>query len=272
MHTRLIGLLAETPVHVGAGQSTGAIDLPVAREAATDYPVIPGSGLKGALRDAARSHRWGDQDLVDAFGGPDSAGRVMVSDARILLLPVRSLTGTYRWATCPHLLERLGRDLARGGERGSAPRIAVESQRYLGAGADVLTLEERQFTRQGDLPEGLAERLRPLIPHEETARRLAAQVVVLYDDDFAWFARYGLAVAARNSLDAEKKTSNALWYEESVPPDALFTALLAERDDGAVDRVLGLFSEAPYLQVGGNETVGQGILAIALPERAGGGG
>ena len=47
MKTLLYGLLAETSIHPGAGQSSGFVDLPVAREAATDYPVIVGSSLKG---------------------------------------------------------------------------------------------------------------------------------------------------------------------------------------------------------------------------------
>ncbi len=49
MKTLLYGMLAETSIHPGAGQSSGFVDLPVAREAATDYPVIVGSSLKGAL-------------------------------------------------------------------------------------------------------------------------------------------------------------------------------------------------------------------------------
>ncbi len=46
----LIGLRADSFVHVGIGQSFGEVDLPFVREAATHYPFIPGSALKGALR------------------------------------------------------------------------------------------------------------------------------------------------------------------------------------------------------------------------------
>jgi CRISPR/Cas system CMR subunit Cmr4 (Cas7 group RAMP superfamily) len=42
----MLGLLAETPVHPGAGRSLGVVDLPVAREEATSYPVIVGSSLR----------------------------------------------------------------------------------------------------------------------------------------------------------------------------------------------------------------------------------
>jgi CRISPR-associated protein Cmr4 len=99
--------------------------------------------------------------------------------------------------------------------------------------------------------------------------RLATQVVVLHDNDFAWFARYGLAVQARNVLD-EKKTSKNLWYEETIPADSLFYTLLAERQNGALAAVKRLFDNHPYLQVGGNETVGMGWFAVAFPNEKGG--
>ena len=108
MKTVMLGMLAETPVHVGSGRSLGVVDLPVAREAATDYPVLPGSGLKGALRDLAEQKH--DDRVENVFGTQERAGDVLVSDGRLLLLPVRSLSGAYRWATCPHLLERFLRD------------------------------------------------------------------------------------------------------------------------------------------------------------------
>lgn len=50
----LLFLYAETPLHPGSDTGVGAIDLPIQREAGTDLPVFHGSGIKGALRDAAR--------------------------------------------------------------------------------------------------------------------------------------------------------------------------------------------------------------------------
>ena len=113
MKTAMLGFLAETPIHPGAGRGIGVVDLPVAREASTDYPVIVGSSMKGALRDKAKTVGMADMDA--RFGKQDHAGDLVVSDGRLLLLPVRSLTASYRWATCPHLIERYRRDLARAG-------------------------------------------------------------------------------------------------------------------------------------------------------------
>ena len=278
MKTQIVGLLSETSIHPGAGQSSGVVDSPVAREAATDYPVVPGSSLKGALLGLARQPGKFDAAERDrVFGkvetGTDSggAGALLVSDARLLLLPVRSLSSAYKWVTCPHLLERFARDTRRGGDAAVAPRCEVAAEKYLGAGDGDLFLEERQFSHGGALPEKLVKTLVPLISHDTTRDRLAKgeQLVVLHDGDFAWFARYGLPVQARNVLDEEKKTSKNLWYEETIPPDALFYTLFAERQSGALAAVKRLFDDHPYLQVGGNETVGMGWFAVTFPDAKG---
>ncbi len=270
MKSKILGLLAETAIHPGAGQDTGFVDLPVAREAATDYPVIVGSSFKGALLDRAECHNRVNQDWqVDChriFGQQDRAGSLLVSDIRLVLLPVRSLTSHYKWVSCPHLLERLHRDLKRSGCNGKALELpGVPTGQYLGKGSEdePLFLEERQFRRNGDVPEGIIQLCGSLILHQETRERLANQLVILHDDDFAWFARFGLAVNARNMLNNEKKTSQNLWYEETIPPDSLFYSLVADRDGGrTLDEIGKLLDDRPYIQVGGNETIGQGWFAV----------
>jgi CRISPR-associated protein Cmr4 len=266
MKTIIIGLLAETFIHPGSGRTGGAIDLPVAREAATDYPYVAGSSFKGALRDRyEQKFPNGEADAL--FGKPDSAGQILVSDARLLLLPVRSLTGAYKWATCPHLLERYTRDRSRCGLNGDPPPIGEpEAKSYLGAGRSdqKLYLEERGFRHAGNLPDGVANLIGELIQHQRTKERLPGQMVILHDDDFAWFARYGLAVQARNALN-DKKTSENLWYEESIPPDTLMYAVLAGRQADAFSEIRKMFDGAAYIQTGGNETVGQGWFAVRMP-------
>ncbi len=68
MTNLLVGMLAETFVHPGIGQNEGAIDLPVAREAITGYPYIPGSSMKGAWRTAFEDA--GNASVDDMFGAP----------------------------------------------------------------------------------------------------------------------------------------------------------------------------------------------------------
>src|SRR5438874_9204607 len=52
--TALLFLHALTSLHPGSGTALGAVDLPVQRERHTQWPTIPGSALKGILRDRCR--------------------------------------------------------------------------------------------------------------------------------------------------------------------------------------------------------------------------
>lgn len=261
MKTAMLGLLAETSIHPGAGRGMGVVDLPVARETTTEYPVLVGSSLKGALRDKADAAQRDQR-----FGKPEHAGDLLVSDARLLLLPVRSLTGSYRWATCPHLIERYHRDIARAGLGPTSKALKdVERGTVLAAGGGNLFLEERQFSIIGEPESDLVNAVKPLLLHRETQKRLSDQVAVLHDDDFAWFVRYGLPIRARNVLEDGTKKSKNLWYEETLPPDTVMYALIMGRSDDALSALDSLFpDDDPYLQAGGNETVGQGWFAVSL--------
>lgn len=287
MKNRIYGLLAETPIHPGSGQDGGLIDKPVAREAATDYPVIVGSAFKGALRDTIFLKNYHEPKLADLdeeavddakknareiadraankiFGTSENAGGILVSDVRLLLLPVRSLNASYFWVTCPHLLERLERDLSRCGTPKSFKIDKPNKNQYVGSHAGPIYLEERRFAQdtKTSLDAELLNTISSFIPHGATRQRVPSQLVVLNDTDFSWFARYGLSVSARNSLDRETKSSLNLWYEETIPCDALFYSVLFERDTGALASFHDEFIQSGYVRVGGNETVGQGWFAV----------
>jgi len=261
MKSVIYGMLAETPIHPGSGQDTGFVDLPVAREAATSFPVITGSSMKGALKEQL------GEDRETLFGMPDNAGELLISDAKLVMLPVRSLNGSYKWITCPYILERIHRDSHRVMKPPfTLPDLNISDGDYLGSGEGDLFLEERQFGKGGDLPEGLVETLSLLITHEKARARLSDQLVVLSDNSFTWFARFGLSVNARNVLDEETKESKNLWYEETLPPDSLFYVVFGERSPGAVDQMCRLLDECSYIRVGGNETVGQGWFVCSRVE------
>ena len=263
MKTSVLGLLAETSIHPGTGRGLGVVDLPAAREAVTDYPVLVGSSLKGALRDKAEAKAV---DEKACFGSQERAGDLLVSDARLLLLPVRSLTGSYRWATCPHLIERYRRDLRRAGLDAPPATPTVERGSVSAKGKGHLFLEERQFSISDKPPSSqLTDSIKSLLLHTEAQDRLPKQTAVLHDDDFAWFARYGLAVQARNALDCKTKQSKSLWYEETLPSDTVMYAVVMGRNDDAVGALDLLFPESdPYLQAGGNETIGHGWFAVTV--------
>lgn len=287
MAHRLIGLMTQTPLHAGAGSATEVIDLPIQREAHTDWPCVYGSSMKGALRAAAETHGDLSKERITTLFGPntekasDHAGNLLVSDARLLLLPVRSLTGHYRWVTCPALLRRCLRDAQRCGHVFDAPTLPeVAKGEALVAGAlsnQALYLEEFSFTpRVDDSLSTLAELIAVLV-EADREEEIVSQLTLVDDDSFRHLCRNAIPVQPHIRLKNDTKTvaDGALWYEENISPDTLFYWTLtaqpsrnAQDDEGAPDAMLGdllgtLFPVGQaWLQVGGNETVGMGWCQI----------
>ena len=107
MAVKLMWVHALSALHAGTGQGVGTIDLPIARERSTNLPLVPGSSIKGCLKDTFED----SPEREAVFGKQESAGLLQVADARLLLLPVRCLGATFMWVTSPYVLRRLRRGL-----------------------------------------------------------------------------------------------------------------------------------------------------------------
>lgn len=296
----ILGLFTETSLHAGAGQALGVIDLPIQREAHTAWPCVFGSAVKGAIKaraegDKNSENRLSADEINLIFGhAPDGkgesseyAGALSVGDARLLLLPVRSLTTHFRWVTCPAALERFRRDVERlglGADIGGfeVPKVGDETALVAEALKDRhLFLEEYRFQVDGSLTETLEKvvtALAKLMP-DGLAGILKKQLAIVADDAFRHLAEHATPVNAHVSLDSKTKTvkGTALWYEETLPPETLLyvglNAVASRRKDGETKLTAAavmarlreaLFGEHPYLQLGGNETVGMGWCRAAF--------
>ena len=185
MKQTILGLRAETQIHAGTGQNTGVIDMPIQREAHTDYPCIFGSAVKGAFRAHAEIRaKWGKEGKIkEVFGtadGDGSASQIAMTDARLLLLPVRSLTGHFKLVTCPAILHRLKRDMAMMGMEAEWKVPAPNAQQVFGAADGELFLEEFKFTQS-------KTDLSAIITLLESfgAENIASQLLIMADEDFA---------------------------------------------------------------------------------------
>lgn len=284
MIARLLFVHALTPLHPGTGQGVGVVDLPVAREKATGLPYLPGSSIKGPLRDACH-----DGGLRKAIFGPDTsnadehASSVQFTDARLLLLPVRSLAGTFAWATTTFILQRLARDAEDVGDTvppgippvGSDQAVVstAEPHALVVPGAGKICLEDLDLTpTQNDLAEKWSQWLVRRVPG--VADVLPGRLCILHESVFAFLAEHGTEVRARVALD-EKKTvkRGQLWYEESLPAETVLSGLVLatdSRDPNAPQKAKAILDEvqkltAQVLQLGGKATVGHGLCHVTIP-------
>jgi CRISPR-associated protein Cmr4 len=289
MRTRPFLLHALSPLHAGTGQAAGIVDLPIARYRASGIPFVPGSSIKGVLRDVRRA-AVGEKDpgLLAVFGpetgnASEHAGALVVGDARLLALPVRSFRGTFAWVSSPLLLELARRDLGEGAPELPIPQLSGREALVTAGSA---CLHERKLYLE-DLD--LSARHDPavdrwaafLAPHVSPGEDIFTKRFVLVDDDtMSFLSDNATQLDARVRLDSATRTvaKGALWLEESLPPESLLVGLLAadrSRRNGIAlgpDQVLDLaLAKAEVLQFGGKASVGRGRCRIVPIGGAAGG-
>ncbi len=288
---------ALSPLHPGVGQGVGSVDLPVAREKATGIPYLPGSSVKGVLRDTARVRGW-PASKEEAIFGPDTnhadvhAGAAYFGDAKLLLLPVRSYAGVFAYATSPYLLRRFKREAEMAGiETPELPKGPKEQDVALvGEGSEVvdeITVKEGTKEKKVLLEDlDFNPEVDPLVPKwEQWILRhaegldlpLKGRLLVLEDDVMSYLLETALEVVTRIRIDETKKTvaKGALWFEENIPAESVLYGLLsvAPKSFGPANgsalldqEILGQLKELIRypLQFGGNATVGRGLSRMAL--------
>ena len=268
------------------------VDLPLQREAATGYPLLPASSLKGVLRGSARAQQAPAERIGLLGSEPESEepqpSVVAVSDGFPLLFPVRSLTGLFAWVTSLEILSRFRRDVASYGVKITAlpqppapgPGTAgVAPETLLVGSKQTLVLEELSFPVQvapdvGAIGSWLADEAFPADPVFDFWRqRVARGLVLLPEEAYRYFVTHGTQVVPRIRIDPSTGTAadGSLWTEEFLPPETLMYALVGvnlpeyppagiKDAAGLVDWVRGL---APgSLQIGSGRTLGHGLVRV----------
>lgn len=315
----LLFFYTETPLHAGAPTSTGAIDLPLQRERITELPQVQASGVKGALRELFRSEEverkalelslFGNRapspaapDGGDGAGGASEdgpsdnefAGALAVTDARVLLLPLRSARGGWAWATSPLVLQRLARDTGIGAHRQWAGLKPIDGDHALvgegcglclGDGDEASVVLEDACYRATRAPaksfDTLVSWIAAAMPsgevHAATRERVASQLIILSDEEFCHWGRHGTEVVTRVRIKPDTGTvhGGALWTEELLPSEALLWSVTMMSDcrrgkGGGRESLHAEFSSTlrarERMFLGGDRSVGRGLVALGFGE------
>lgn len=295
METRIMTLFTRTPLHVGAGNSVGAVDSPVMRERHTGFPIIPGSSIKGVLADLwsedmekikrGNSETWvrkNDSEAAWLFGQEEyknngdkvaaGAGALLIGEARPLVFPVRSAKHGFAWITCPLALSRYSRDA---GIKITVPVLAGAEDCYASEGVtvkDKVILEEYCLTVKG--PQTIADKLTGLVA-DDLWSTLGTRLVIVSDEMFAYFVRNACEVVTRVKVDDETGTvaKGALFNQENVQSETVFYSVLHAQAGKGSKRTPSealaalqekLESSKNLLQLGGDETIGLGFCSIKM--------
>lgn len=267
-------LFTHTPLHVGAGSSVGYVDLPIQREPHTKIPIVPGSSLKGVLRDhsalaAHKDHLFG-VGADESSGG--SAGALLIGEARVLCFPVRSAKGSFAWITCPLVLKRAQRDIGLTntgfGDLGEKEVVAGKKVML----NDKVVLEEYTFAAKTDPKLVELEKELAVLLNDPVWNELPGRLAVVADGVFSYFVQSACEIAQHVAINDETGTAKerALFNEETVPSETLFYGqIAAQQVNGkpAADALKELATlNGKPIQIGGGETTGLGWCTFTLKQ------
>jgi CRISPR-associated protein Cmr4 len=296
MSTQLTFVYALSPLHAGIGQGVGVIDLPIAREKATGLPFLPGSSLKGALRalcsDKDQCQAVFGLDVIDIPTNENNASAAQFSDQRLLLLPIRSLAGTFAWVTSPYVLRRFVRDAldAKAAPPTSIPAIQKElcsvvertAQSQIQSKITIASnntqtvfLEDLDLTAQSNeatttWATWLGQKVFPNDPAWQ--QMLTERLCIVHDDVFNFLIDAATEITARIKLLEDSKTvqDGGLWYEEALPTETILSGIVLATPTKAAkitaEEVLQILNRltGKTLQLGGKATVGRGLCRVQL--------
>lgn len=281
-----------TPLHVGSGQSyEGFVDLPIQRDN-LGFPVIWGSSLKGAIRNTFHNNS-SNKDYENRIFGPDSdlinreqySSAILITDATLLFMPVRSLYGLFAFCTNYYLLKRFLEMLLICGNT-----YANDLKDYIDAYNDecicsdeYIIKEGKAILREEDVDVKVDNRLKDLfnklLPNSLALKQDILKRLVILNDDNIDIIKRSTLIQTRIRVKYGKKTvEEGPWVEEFIPEMSILATTLLLRDErsdrenklntvdikerlskslsGSNSKDLDEF----YIVIGGDETLGRGIV------------
>lgn len=293
MNAQLTFVHALSPLHAGTGQGVGVIDLPIAREKATGLPFLPGSSLKGSLRS-----RCDEKNRVEIFGAEttdttsddNKASAAQFSDQRLLLLPIRSLAGTFAWVTSPYVLRRFVRDLQDVQVTPPAsitlelPDDIPQDQRtkhchVSNQDSKIVLTNSQVFLEDLDLTSHTSQEAtdwgqwigQQVFPNELVWQQMVAdRICIVHDDILTFLLDTATEITARIKMQEDSKTvqSGGLWYEEALPTETILSGLVLAIPSKTVttEKVFEVINDltGQTIQLGGKSTIGRGMCRVQL--------
>ncbi len=282
IENKIITMYAESQLHAGKGTDVGIIDLPIQRERTTDFPII--QGIKGAVRASGLIDKNED---VKVFGNrnygdsaeEEQAGNIAFSEAKILLFPMRHYKNVFVWITCPLVLSRFSRMLQNGVENNipiCENGSAITNNNSLIENGQLQIEDFIIPAKQEKSLDYWIEIFKNSMPSDYLKGHLAKSFIVVDDRLFSNIVKSSTEVMPRIKIGKNgvvDKKSGSLWYEEYLPQDTVMYFVM--RNAGIGNSNDSLLSETVnaikgnYMNVGGNETIGKGLVYLSAINTAG---
>lgn len=269
---------AETPLHVGVGRGEKAyVDLPIQRDE-FNYPVIWSSSLKGALKAALPS------DVKKLLGSEPgevvtAPSKVSILDARLLLIPARTLSGIWTYVTTPHLYMMFKRylELTRKLQQRQTSRqlndeqILIECMKRCKACTSIegLVKNNKVIVNEVELSACFKQELTSLVnevPDELKNIINDRGLVVISDENNLGLnaINKSIIIQYRVRIKAGAKiVETGPWSEEYVPMETVFVSAVLCNSSNECDSITKAL-DSKFVYLGGKETIGKGLTKLYI--------
>lgn len=265
-------LYSLSPVHCGGEADMGNI-LEIAREAHTNFPYIPGSTLRGNIRDELEN--LNEDVATRLFGkkldedGQMGVHQVWFGDARLLWIPMatmaRGSNDVFTWVSCHSLIR--DHALIAGFPNVALPNCAVGTTggTYTVADAQVNVTSISSLSPEQKTVISLAGEWSPSLK-DAVKGAWENSHIVLPDADFQILMEHALWTQIRNKIQDsgdEAGSAEVFWTDVCIPRDTIFyyswgyspkqnNTMTTDDHNQLMEVIKGL------VQVGGQANVGRG--------------
>jgi len=238
-----------------------------------------------------------DKITIDLTFGPEAeishAGALGFTDARILLFPVKSMKGVFAYITCPQVLKRFEEEIIIAGGKielngqkiniSGIPKNSFPKDTSQVLVSSKVILEEYTFELN---PNEDLKLFANWLAQKTGIEKIPQKIVVLSNDDFKDFVHLSTEVITRIKINNATGTveTGALFTEEFLPAETiLYSFALASPIFKEKPEEKGIFNQngkdeaglvleffkagmPEVMQIGGDATIGKGIVRIKLWE------
>lgn len=274
-----------TPLHVGIGRAEKTyVDLPIQRDE-YGYPVMWASSLKGAIKANVDSNvrRYLGSEPGEA---PSKPSAISFLDARLLLIPVRTVNKIWIYATSTHMLNMFKNYLEVLNGIGGAnygldfpkPQIdkaIVSVKEPIYDGKVMLNEVEVEAKVEENLLSSIG--LDKLLPEKIKSSVNNQGIVIIPSTENLdlHIINRSIIIQNRVKLKGEGKVvaEGGLWSEEYLPMESVFVSLILCRDakfdnesrkSTDICRDIKSKLDEKFIYVGGRETIGKGLVKLYI--------
>lgn len=263
-------LKAISSIHAGTGQSITSVDMPIQREIHTNIPKIESSSLKGSIKHHIRRNLNGidDGSIFKIFGdedGRDHASLIAFTDAKLLFFPVKSSVGIFKLVSCPFVMKRWMEDIS-ATEYKIINDMIIDDGKCMVRESDLSTLFLEEYIFEcNQINNDILTLVTDKMCIDED------RIVIVSDNDFIDLVSMYTEIITRNRIDFESGTAQgtALFTEEYLPCESILyfnvlshTSFIDESFTAKVNIEYFKKNTGINFQVGGNATIGKGIVKL----------